>query len=174
MFHGILAEEGETKAKLLTKINRLMSYKLNIGRFISIKNVVRISHGPDIVGCRPVMVTFESFKDREDVFLKSQMMIGSWIYVTEDLSRHIIKARKELRKFMVIVKSNSPRTRCYLQYDKLYVDGKLFVYKEALGRVEETSWEVGPGVLDRYVNSNKLMVWGHNYNLGLLIRCTNV
>ena len=96
------------------------------------------------------MVTFESFRDREDVFLKSQMMIGSWVYVTEDLAKHIIKARKELRKFMVMVKTNSPKTRCYLQYDKLYVDGKLFVYKEALGKVEETSWEVGPAALDRY------------------------
>ena len=159
VFHGILAEEGETKAKLLTKIHRLLSCKLNIGRFIPIKNVVRVSSGPDIIGCRPVMVTFESFRDREDVFLKSQMMIGSWVYVTEDLAKHIMKARKELRKFMVMVKTNSPKTRCYLQYDKLYVDGKLFVYKEALGKVEETCWEVGPAALDRYRYNKHIHMW---------------
>ena len=150
VFHGIISEKEETKLKLLANINNLLSSKLNIGRFIPLRNVARITTGPDIVGCRPVMVTFESFRDREDVFLKSQMMIGSWIYVTEDLSRHIIKARKELRKFMVMVKTNTPKTRCFLLYDKLYLDGKLFVYKEALGRVEETSWEVGPFMENRY------------------------
>ena len=149
MFHGIVSEESETKSNLLLKINRLLSYKLNIGRFIPIRNVVRIDNGPDVVGCRPVLVTFESFRDREDVFLRSQMMIGSWVYVTEDLSRHIMKARKELRKFMIMLKTNFPKSRCYLQYDKLYVDGKLYVYKESIGKVEETSWEVAPAVLDR-------------------------
>ena len=107
-------------------------------------------NGPDVLGCRPVMVTFESYRDREDVFLRSQMLIGSWVYITEDLSSHIIKARKELRKFMVSVKASLPKARCYLQYDTLFVDGKPFVYKEAIGRVEETNFEVMPALFNRY------------------------
>ena len=44
--------------------------------------------GPHVQGCRPVLVTFESFKDREDVLSKARLLKRSNIYVSEDLSRY--------------------------------------------------------------------------------------
>ena len=64
--------------------------------------VSRMHTGPEIGGCKPVVVTFEDFKDREDVlrsylpdlvvswcFLKRKggMLKGSSISITEDMSR---------------------------------------------------------------------------------------
>ena len=64
--------------------------------------VSRMHTGPEIGGCKPVVVTFEDFKDREDVlrsylpdlvvswcFLnrKGGMLKGSNISITEDMSR---------------------------------------------------------------------------------------
>ena len=46
-----------------------------------------ISTGPDVGGCRPVVVTFEEFSDREHVLRKAGLLKGSNIHVTEDMSR---------------------------------------------------------------------------------------
>ena len=48
----------------------------------------RLTTGPDVIGCRPVVVTFEEFKDREEVLRKAGMLKASNnIHVTEDMSR---------------------------------------------------------------------------------------
>ena len=38
-------------------------------------------------GVRPVLVTFQEFKDKEDVLRKSGMLKGTNIHLTEDMSR---------------------------------------------------------------------------------------
>ena len=43
--------------------------------------------GPDVAGCRPVVVSFEDFSDREQVLRKAAMLKGSNIHITEDMSR---------------------------------------------------------------------------------------
>ena len=35
------------------------------------------------------------------------------------------------------VKKVNPEKRCFLQYDKLYIDSKIYVYNEVLGQVVE-------------------------------------
>ena len=55
------------------------------------------------------------------------------ISVTEDFSRKTRESRQELRKFMRHVKKTNPEKRCHLQYDKLYIDGKIFLYNEMSG-----------------------------------------
>ena len=46
-----------------------------------------VMSGPDVGGCRPMVVTFEEFSDREHVLRKAGMLKGSNIHVTEDMSR---------------------------------------------------------------------------------------
>ena len=41
--------------------------ELNLQRQIPILSVARVTIGPDVLGCRPVLVVFESFRDKEDV-----------------------------------------------------------------------------------------------------------
>ena len=64
-------------------------------------------------------------------------MRNSIISVTEDFSKKTREARQELRKFLRMVKKTNPERRCFLQYDKLYVEGKLFLYNDLTGQVEE-------------------------------------
>ena len=56
--------------------------------------------GPEVRGCRPVLIHFANWKDREEVLAKSKLLRGTNIYVTEDLSRKIREHRNELNKFM--------------------------------------------------------------------------
>ena len=67
----------------------------------------------------------------------SKLLKKPTISVTEDLSKRTRIARQELRKFMRHVKRVNPEKRCLLQYDKLYIDGKLFGYSESSGKVEQ-------------------------------------
>ena len=56
--------------------------------------------GPEVRGCRPVLVTFESFKDRETVLRLAKVLKKANVIVTEDLSKRTRESRQELRKFM--------------------------------------------------------------------------
>ena len=77
------------------------------------------------------------FDFREEIFKSSKLLKKPTISVTEDLSKRTRIARQELRKFMRHVKRVNPEKRCLLQYDKLYIDGKLFGYSESSGKVEQ-------------------------------------
>ena len=46
-------------------------------------------------------------------------MYGCWVYITEDLSVQVVRARRELRKFLVRVKASAPLAQYYLHYDKV-------------------------------------------------------
>ena len=56
--------------------------------------------GPEVRGCRPVLVNFAHFRDREEVLSKSKLLRGTNVYITEDLSRKVREHRNELTKFM--------------------------------------------------------------------------
>ena len=77
------------------------------------------------------------FHFREEILKNSKLLKKPTISVTEDLSKRTRIARQELRKFMRHVKRVNPEKRCLLQYDKLYIDGKLFGYSESSGKVEQ-------------------------------------
>ena len=86
---------------------------------------------------RPVVVSFEEFKDRDEVLRKAGLLRGSSIHVTEDMSRRVRESRQELRRFMREVRRANPASVCSLQYDTLYVDKKCFKYNPLEGRVLE-------------------------------------
>ena len=88
---------------------------------------------------RPVLVTFEEFKDRDEVLRKAGLLKGGNIHVTEDMSRRVRESRQELRRFMRDVRRANPASVCNLQYDSLYVDKKCFKYNPVEGRVVEHS-----------------------------------
>ena len=68
----------------------MLRTNLNIKRDITVTCASRVMTGPDVVGCRPVVVTFEEFKDREEVLRKAGVLKGNNIHVTEDMSRWIL------------------------------------------------------------------------------------
>ena len=52
--------------------------------------------------------------------------------MTEDLSKRTREARQELRKFMRLVKRQNPERSCFLEYDKLYVDHRPYIWNEVI------------------------------------------
>ena len=137
IFYGIPNEINEKEPLLILKVKELIKTHMKIRRDISITTATRMYTGPEVLGTRPVCVTFEEFRDREEILKNSKLLKKPTISVTEDLSKRTRIARQELRKFMRHVKRVNPEKRCLLQYDKLYIDGKLFAYSEAAGKVEQ-------------------------------------
>ena len=94
----------EIQSQLEQKIHEIFKLNLQITREIPCTKIARMLTGPEVRGCRPVLVHFANWKDREDILSKSKLLRGSNIYVTEDLSRKIREHRNELNKFMREVK----------------------------------------------------------------------
>ena len=137
IFYGIPNEGHEKENKLILKVKELIKANMKVRRELVITTASRMFTGPEVFGCRPVLVTFEEFKDREEVLKNSKFIKKPTISVTEDLSKRTRESRQELRKFMRHVKRINPEKRCFLSYDKLYIDGKVFVFSEASGTVEQ-------------------------------------
>ncbi len=101
------------------------------------------------------MVTFQEFKDREEVLRKSGVLKGNNIHITEDMSRwesvffviipqtyifsRVREGRAELRKFLRDVKRQNPAANTVLQYDKLFVNHRCYVFSDIQGKVVEYS-----------------------------------
>ena len=68
--------------------------------------------------------------------LKNSKALGrSQVTVTEDLSKRTRESRQELRKFMRNIKKRNPERHCVLEYDKLLVDNKIYVWNDILCQV---------------------------------------
>ena len=92
--------------------------------------------GPEVRGCKPVLVTFSYYKDREEIFQKSKLLqTNCQILVTEDMSKKTREARYELQKHLVMLAKSNPSKKGQIRYDKLYVDGMVFVYNDDEKRV---------------------------------------
>ena len=137
IFYGIPNEINEKEPQLVAKIKDMIRNHMKIRRDIVITSATRMYTGPEVFNCRPTLVTFEEFRDREEVLKNSKLLKKPTISVTEDLSKRTRVARQELRKFMRHVKKVNPEKRVCLQYDKLYIDGKLYAYSESSGKVEQ-------------------------------------
>ena len=53
------------------------------------------------------------------------------------IARRVRESRQELRKFLREVKRANPAAVCSLQYDKLIVNHRCYVYNAAEGKVVE-------------------------------------
>ncbi|TRY80886.1 hypothetical protein TCAL_04708 [Tigriopus californicus] len=137
IFYGVRNRAHENSDSLKLYLANLLRDHLNIRREVPIQRATRIHTGPEVRGCRPCLVTFETFKDRETVLRQSKALKKASIDVTEDLSKRTRESRQELRKFMRKIKRANPEKNCFLEYDKLYIDHKIFVYNDAMGQVVE-------------------------------------
>lgn len=136
LFYGLVPDfTPEIPSMLVQRIQDLFKFNLGISRQIQLQKVSRLTTGPEIRGCRPVLVAFLHFKDREEVLSKTKLLKSSNIYVSEDLSRKIREQRTELFKYIRFIKKKAPNKKCIIRYDKLYVDNDCYVYDEGEGRV---------------------------------------
>ena len=119
----------EIQSQLETKVHEIFKHNLQISREIQTTKIARLLTGPEVRGCRPVVVNFANFRyqkierieklenrflkkslnffrDREEILSKSKLLRGSNVYITEDLSRKLREHRNELTKFMREVSRN--------------------------------------------------------------------
>ncbi len=70
-----------------------------VTREIPLTKVNKLWNGPSFRGHKPIQVSFQYFRDREEVLRKSAKMLrGTHMYVTEDFSRKVRKHREQLTK----------------------------------------------------------------------------
>ena len=60
--------------------------------------VSRVTIGPEIGNCKPVLITFRLYRDREEVWRKAGFLRGSSLHITEDVTRRTKDSRAELRR----------------------------------------------------------------------------
>ena len=86
----------------------------------------------------PVTVTFRHFKDREDILKASRFLkiTDDYVYITEDISKSTREAQQELRKFLNMVRKTNPGVKASLRYDRLFIDGEIFIYNSEKKTVE--------------------------------------
>ena len=73
-----------------------------------------------------MLVTFEEFKDRENVLKNAKVLKNLVVTVTEDFSKQTRESRQKLRKLMKMMKKTNPNKQFFLEQDKLFVDNKIF------------------------------------------------
>jgi len=137
IFYGIPKEDKETAKTLILKIKSIIQNRLNIKRYISISGACRLFSGPEVNNCQPIVVTFEEFLDRDEILKIAKLKRHPGFSVTEDLSKKTREARLGLRKYMRELKRKSPEKNCFMEGDKLFVEGKMFVFNETDNRVIE-------------------------------------
>ena len=106
ILYGITTRHPETSESLRNRVSQIFRDNLNIKRDLPVLRATRVQTGPEVRGCRPVLVTFETFKDRETVLRLAKVLKKANVIVTEDLSKRTRESRQELRKFMRQVSFN--------------------------------------------------------------------
>jgi len=138
LFHGVPVPDNEsfyTKAKVVSEIIRKT---LGIRREVLITGLNRlIPVESEIGGWPPISVSFQSPEDREEVLSRGGAVRGSNIQITADMTRTMREGWGELTKFMARVRERYPGSKCELQNDRLYVDGRMFVWNKKAEKVEE-------------------------------------
>ena len=104
--------------------------------------MTRILTGSEVSGCRPVLVTFKNFREREEIYKKASMLRGTGLHIAEDISKQTKDKRTELRNFMRDLKKKDPSIKYYLAYDKLYVDDKCYVWSDIENQVVATEEKI--------------------------------
>ena len=94
--------------------------------------------GPEVGGCRPVIMTFRLYKDRDEVFRKAGMLRGSSLHISEDVTRKAKDSRTELRRFLRETKMKDKEAVCKLEYDRLVVNGKIFIWSDDIQAIVDT------------------------------------
>lgn len=86
---------------------------------------------------RPLIAMFSTYKDKQSILANAKKLKGSHISISEDFSEAVRRKRKFLWEFG---KTNaSDGVRANLKYDKLILNGQIYVYDESSGQVVQTT-----------------------------------
>jgi hypothetical protein len=123
-FEGLVESKYESSAELYDALYTLFqnNMKIDNSREIKFERAHRLGKkGPK---SRPVIVRFNCYQDRENVWSCRFELQGSGIFVREDFSKSMEKARKILFSYAKAAKING--VQHILKGDKLIIEGKVF------------------------------------------------
>ncbi|XP_042148675.1 uncharacterized protein LOC121837193 [Ixodes scapularis] len=132
LFFGVTDTDRETWAQSEGLVTGLCSS--NLGVNIESSKIERAhplgAFNPQ--KCRPIIVKFSSFKDKEGILSSAFKLKGTRVAISEDFPISVRLARRHLLDFA------KPKGTTYkLRHDKLFLDNKCYVYDAALGAVRE-------------------------------------
>ncbi|XP_040067473.3 uncharacterized protein LOC120840813 [Ixodes scapularis] len=134
LFFGVTDTDRETWAQSEGLVTGLRSSNLGVNIESSkIERAHRLgAFNPQ--KCRPIIVKFSSFKDKEGILSSAFKLKGTRVAISEDFPISVRLARRHLLDFA------KPKGTTYkLRHDKLFLDNKCYVYDAALGAVKEKS-----------------------------------
>ncbi|XP_040078545.1 uncharacterized protein LOC120850181, partial [Ixodes scapularis] len=133
LFFGVTNTDRETWAQSEGLVTGLCSRNLGVNIESSkIERAHRLgAFNPQ--KCRPIIVKFSSFKDKEGILSSAFKLKGTRVAISEDFPISVRLARRHLLDFA------KPKCTTYKLRHKLFLDNKCYVYDAALGAVKEKS-----------------------------------
>lgn len=118
IFYGIFDSPDENVKDLL---NGFVRDELKVRKKIAFRRVHRMNskHKP-----RPIIATFDDFRDRELVRSSAHRLKGSSLGVSEQYPPNVQRARKRL--VPILRQAKRQRLKAVLIKDKLYIENELF------------------------------------------------
>ena len=92
----------------LLQVTEIMRNILQLKKPLKLSRVSRILVGPEVAGSRPVSVTFPTFSDREVVFKRKEMLKGSSLYISEDVTKYVKFSFFVVNYICVVEKPKTP------------------------------------------------------------------
>lgn len=124
VIHGLAEEADESFEQLHQLVGNVLNEK--VGMNLSnqdIDNVYRM--GRKRTGsARSILTSFTTLRVRNEIMRKKGVLKGTDIFITEDFSKVVREARKELGKVARTLRERGEVVK--LRYDKLLVNGKLY------------------------------------------------
>ncbi|XP_042148309.1 uncharacterized protein LOC121837048 [Ixodes scapularis] len=131
LFFGITDADKKTWAQSECLVTSLCSEKLNVQVESSrIERAHRLG-AFDPQKCRPIIVKFSSFKDKDSVLSSVHKLKGTRVAISEDFPISVRLARRHVDFARPI------GTPYRLRHDKLFINDKCYVFDAALGAVKE-------------------------------------
>lgn len=137
LFFGVDDKENESWEESEEKVRNLIQNDLGFSEEetgkIEFQRAHRIGH---IVGKRPIVAMFQSYKDRSKIFFKARDVFktdGSARYVKQDFSERVKDIRQKLSPFYM--KALNEKCRAKVAVDKLIVNGIPYRYDYAANNI---------------------------------------
>ena len=127
IFHGLAKRSGqgrETWEDCENLVKKTLSDKLGLDTTeIKIDRAHRIKNANDT---GPIIVRFEHYKDKENIFRERRKLKDTSVYINEDFTSRVRDIRKKL--FTFVARFREEGKRANLSHDHLIVDGEKFLF----------------------------------------------
>ena len=131
VIHGIDECDNETWADAEAKVQDFFRNQLQVEFQGSIQRAHRLGKRRHDRRPRPIIVCCSEWKDKDKVMLSSSRLKGSLSYISEDFSRQVRDARRNLIKYAKERRWSNWKVR----FDKLLYDGNVFRYDPSTAAV---------------------------------------